>query len=217
MSPVIAVSFVGIIIVLVIVLLVAQRRRERERTEALRRVAETAGLTFEPRGELESLRSRGDLQLFAHGHSKRATNVMTGRLDDQEVIVFDYRFTTGSGKHQHTTTETIVMLPGANHALPDLRMAPESPLTKVWEAFGYQDIDIDSSPEFSRQYVLKGANEEAIRTALYPKATSYFGEHAGWTVEIRSGTIAVYRGARRPKAEDMRPFIDEALAAARSL
>jgi len=218
MSPAIAWPL-GIAAALFVVLLVvlAVRRRERERTESLRRVAETAGLAFEPKAEFGAVRSLGDVQLFSRGHSRRVTNLMTGRLDGQHVAVFDYRYTTGSGKHQHTHLQTVVVLPSAKPALPDLQMAPENPLLRLAEVFGYQDIDIDSSPEFSRRYVVKGPDPAAIRAALYPGATSYFAQHEGWTVEAKSGTVSIYRADRRARAEDIRMFIEEAFTAARSL
>ncbi len=208
----------GITFVLFFVLVVViSRRKERERAEALGRVAETVGLAFEPKVDIAAIRSLADLHLFARGHSKRVTNLMTGRFDDQQVAVFDYRYTTGSGKHQHSSMQTVVVLPSAKRSLPDLQMAPENPLYKIAEAFGYQDIDIESSPEFSRHYIVRGADEAAVRAALYPGATSYFAEHEGWTVEVRSGTVGIYRANRRPKPEDMQTFIADACAAARSL
>ena len=205
------------IVVIVVLLVVMTRRRERERTEALQRVAETTGLAFQAKADLDAVRSQGDVHLFERGHSKRVMNLMTGRVDDQHVAVFDYRYTVGSGKHQHTETQTVVLLPAAKPSLPDLQMAPENPLIRIAEVFGYQDIDIDSSPEFSRRYIVKGTDEAAIRAALYPRATSYFGEHEGWTIEARAGTIAIYRARRRAKAEDMRAFIADALTAVRNL
>jgi len=208
--------FVGLLVLMAIVVIVT-RRRERERTEALRRVAETAGLAFEPSANIDAIRSLGDVQLFARGHSKRVTNLMTGRLGDQQMAVFDYQYTIGSGKGQRNTMQTVVLLPSAKGSLPDLQMAPENPLIKLIEAFGYQDIDIESAPEFSRRYILRGADEAAIRAALSPGATSYFAEHEGWTVEVQSGTVAIYRADTRPKPEDMRTFIEDACAAARSL
>jgi hypothetical protein len=206
----------ALLIVLLLVVL-AVRRRERERTESLRRLAETAGLSFQEKADAAVVRALGDVQLFGRGHSRRVSNLMTGRMDGQQVAVFDYRYTTGSGKNQHTHVQTVVLLPSAKHSLPDLQMAPENPFTRFAEAFGYQDIDIDSSPEFSRRYVVKGADEAAIRAALYPTATSYFAEHGGWTVEAKSGTVSIYRANRRAKADDMRLFIEEALGAARNL
>jgi hypothetical protein len=216
MPPAIA-WLLGIIVVSFVVVNLVSRRKERERTEALRRVAETAGLAFEPTADLAAVRALGEVQLFARGHSKRVTNLMTGRLGDRQGAVFDYRYTVGSGKSQHTTLQTVVVLPSANGSLPDLQMAPENPVSRIAEAFGYQDIDIESSPEFSRRYIVRGADEAAIRAALYPGAAAYFADHEGWTVEARSGTVGIYRADRRPAPEEMTTFIAEACAAARSL
>lgn len=207
---------IGLFVVIGIVVIVTWRK-ERERTEALRGVAEAAGLAFEPKADVSAARSLGDVQLFARGHSKRVANLMTGRLGDQQLAVFDYWYTTGSGKNQRSSAQTVVLLPSAKRSLPDLQMAPENPLTRLAEKFGYQDIDIESSPEFSRRYIVRGADEAAIRAALYPGATSYFAEHQGWSVEAKSGAVGIYRADSRPKPEDMMSFIAEACAAARSL
>jgi hypothetical protein len=209
------VFFVGLLIAITVGVIVIWRK-EKERTEALRRVAALAGLTFTPTADVAELRSLGDVQLFARGHSKRVTNLMTGRLGDRQMAVFDYQFTVGSGKGRHTTTQTVVVLPSAKGSLPDLQMAPENPLTRIAEAFGYQDIDIESAPEFSRRYILRGADEAAVRAALHPSATSYFAGHEGWSVEVQSGTVGIYRADWRPKPEDVRTFIEDACAAASS-
>jgi hypothetical protein len=217
MPPVIL-WLLGITVALgVVFLIVVTRRRERERTEALRRVAETAGLTFEPQGDLAAVRSRGDVPLFERGHSKRVKNLMSGRMGDTDLMVFDYQYTTGAGKSQNTSIQTVVILPATRRSLPDLQMAPENVITRMAEKFGYQDIDFESSPEFSRRYIVKGPDEAAIRDALYPNATSYFAAHEGWTVEARAAKVAIYRSGKRPKAEDVPSFIDEAREAARNL
>ncbi len=218
MSPaIIWVSAIAGLLLVVLFLVAFVRRRERERTESLRHLAETTGLAFQPTPDVSAVRALGDVQLFGRGHSKQVRNLMTGRLDDQQVALFDYRYTTGSGKHQHTHSQTVVLLPRAKMSLPDLQLAPENALVRIAEVFGYQDIDLESSPEFSRRYIVRGADEAAIRAALYPGAASHFAQHEGWTVELKSGSVAIYRANRRPKPEDIRMFIEDALAAARSL
>jgi hypothetical protein len=217
MSPAVVWSVVGLVVLLFGALIVITRRRERERTEALVRVAETAGLSFQAKADVETVRGLGDVQLYERGHSRRVTNLMTGRVGSTELAVFDYRYTTGAGKNQHTWTQTVAVFPSIRPSLPDLQLAPESPLHKIAEAFGSQDIDIESSPEFSRRYVLKGQDADAIRSVLYPRATSYFGEHEGWTVEARSGTVAIYRSQARPRPEDVMAFVADATEAVRSL
>ena len=104
-----ALVFFGLIVVVIVVAVVVTWRMERARTEALRRVAETAGLSFAPKADLDVVRSLGDVQLFGRGHSKRVTNLMTGRLGDQQVAVFDYGYTTGSGKNRNNTNQTVMV------------------------------------------------------------------------------------------------------------
>lgn len=218
MTPVLVWSIGIAIVLLVVVLIVVTRRRDRERTEALKQIAETAGLAFQAVAEFSVVHAIGDVPLYDRGHSKRVKNLMTGRLGERDVAVFDYQYTTGSGKNQNTSRQTVLVLPSRGTAVPDLQMAPENPLVdKIGQVFGYQDIDFDSNPEFSRRYLVRGPDEAAIRAALYPRALSYFAAHEGWTVEVRSGNVAIYRAARRTKPEEMRPFIEEAREAARNL
>jgi len=205
------------LVLVILVVVVVSWRKERARTEALRRVAETAGLMFQAKGDLAALRSLGDVQLFDRGHSKRAANLMTGRVGDDHVAVFDYWFTVGSGKNKNTTCQTVVLLPSAKRSLPDLQMAPENPVTRLAEKVGFQDIDIESSPEFSSRYIVRGADEAAIRAALSPRATTYFAGHEGWSVEAKSGHVAIYRHGSRPKPDGLPAFIEEACSAVRNL
>jgi hypothetical protein len=215
MPPVI--YLLAAIVVVVVFVVVYTSRRERERVDALGRLAETMGLTFQAKADVDSVRTLADVQLFAQGHSRRVKNLMRGRIAGAEAAVFDYWYTTGGGKHQHTHAQTVVLLPGAKPACPDLQMAPENPLIRIAEVFGYQDIDLDSHPEFSRRYLVRGADPDAIRAALYPTAASYFAEHEGWTVEVKSGHVAIYRANGRPKPEDMPMFIESACSAVRQL
>jgi hypothetical protein len=212
-----ALIFVVALVLVMAVLLVVAWRKERTRTEELRRVAATAGFVFQAKGDLAALRALGAVPLFERGHSRRVRNLMTGRIGDEQLAVFDYRYSVGSGKSQRTRTQTVVLLHSAGRLLPELQMFPENPVTRLAEKFGFQDIDIDSSPEFSRRYVVRGKDEHAIRAALAARATSYFAAHEGWTVEARSGTVAIYREDRRPKPQDLRAFIEEACTAARNL
>jgi hypothetical protein len=218
MSPVAIAWLIGIgVVMLVGWIVVVGLRKERERTEALQGVATAAGLAFQPRGDLGMVASLGDLPLYAHGHSKRVKNLMTGRVGDDETAVFDYQYTTGGGKHQHTSVQTVVVFPRASPSLPDFQLAPENLFHKIGQAFGYQDIDFDSNPEFSRAYLVRGRDEDAIRTALYPQALSYFMEHEGWTVEVRSGTVGIYHAGRRLRVEEVRSFVEEAREVLRSI
>src|SRR5450756_1784350 len=144
---------------LLVVVIVVSRRKERERTEAMERVCIEMGFVFEPQADIDLLTSLGDLPLYKRGHSRRAKNMMTGRVGDDAVKVVNFQYTTGGGQHQHTSKQTVAVFPLVTRSLPDLQLAPENVFHKLGQVFGYQDIDFESNPDFSSRY-------EVVREAL---------------------------------------------------
>jgi hypothetical protein len=190
---------------------------EKQRTEALAAASQAMGFTYEPDGDLETMKGFGDLPLYGRGHSKRVKNVMSGRTGDHDVKLFDYRYTTGGGKSSHTWNQTVALFPQGGEGLPDLLLAPENVFHKIGAVFGYQDIDFDSSPDFSSHYLLRGPDEMAIRSAFSADALAFFGQRQGWHVEVAAGTVGIYRSDKRCKPENLRTLLDEAQGVLRAL
>jgi hypothetical protein len=190
---------------------------EKQRTEALAAAAQAMGFAFEPVGDLDVMKGFGDLPLYNRGHSKRVSNVMSGKAGERELKLFDYRYTTGGGKNSHTFSQTVALFPQGAAGLPDFVLAPENILHKIGQMFGYQDIDFDSSPDFSSHYLLRGPDEMAIRSAFGAAALAYFGQERGWHVELAGGNIGIYRSGKRCKPEELAAFRDEVSAVLRAL
>ena len=205
------------LVALVAGMIVFTRARARRRAEALERVCVGMGFAFEPKGDLDQLKALGDLPLFNHGGSRRARNIMTGRVAEDAVKVIDYQYTTGGGEHRKTVTQTIALFPGGAHASPDLQLSPQNVFHKIGKAFGYQDIDFESNREFSSRYLLRGRDETAIRAALHPDTLDFFAQQPGWSVEVRSGSVVVYRAKRQYQPDTVSAFLEEAHAVLRAL
>jgi hypothetical protein len=178
----------------------------------MRVAADTMGFAFQDSVHLDDVTARGDLPLYGHGHTKRVSNVLTGRVGDQDVLLFDYQYTTGSGKESNTRRQTVALFPGGGPRLPDFVLAPENVFHKIGQAFGYQDIDFDSNPTFSSHYLLRGVNDYAIRTAFPPDTLAFFEQHQGWHVEVRGGCVGIYRAGKRCQPQDLAVFLDQSRA-----
>jgi len=196
---------------------VLSMQMEKARIEALTAASQAMGFTFEPDGDLEVMKGFGDLPLYGHGHSKQVRNVMSGKAGERDLKLFDYRYITGGGKSSHTWTQTVALFPQGAQGVPDLVLAPESILHKIGKVFGYQDIDFDSSPDFSSHYLLRGPDEMAIRSAFGAGALMYFGQERGWHVEVASGNVGIYRSDKRCKPEELAAFLEQARAILRAL
>jgi hypothetical protein len=183
----------------------------------MRGAASTLGFAFAEHGSVEEMTAPAALPLFGRGRAKRVSNVLTRGSGDEEVAIFDYQYTTGGGRESRTWRQTIALFPRGAGGVPDFVLAPEHLVHKIGQAFGYQDIDFDSHPDFSTRYLLRGSDEQAIRRAFAPAALSYLEQHVGWTVEVRGETAAVYRAGKRVAPEDLPTFLEDTRAMLRAL
>jgi hypothetical protein len=207
----------GGVLLLVGGIFVVSKRMEQKRTEALAAASQAMGFTFEPDGDLDVMKGFGDLPLYGRGHSKRVRNVMSGRAGERDVKLFDYRYTTGGGKSSHTWNQTVALFPQGGEGLPDFLLAPENIFHKIGQVFGYQDIDFDSSPDFSSHYLLRGPDEMAIRSAFGADALAYFGQERGWHVEVAGGNVGIYRSDKRCKPEELAALLEQTSAVLRAV
>jgi hypothetical protein len=197
--------------------LVAVYLQEKRRTEALKQVCASAGLVFEAEGDLDQMRALGDLTLYDLGQSKVVKNVISGRMGTQPVNVFDYQYSMGRGKRGMIVQQTLALYPGGGKALPDFILTPENVITRLGEKFGQQDIDFDSSPEFSSKYQVQGPDEAAIRLAFSEGLRRSLEREQAFSVENKAGNVAIYRYNQRVKPADVRRFVEEAGAMLRAL
>jgi hypothetical protein len=184
---------------------------ERKRTEALERVAREMGLGFYPRDAGDMITTLSGFHLFSQGHSKKITNVMHGETNDMEVRILDYEYTTGSGKNSHTSRQTIVCFRSPTLDLPAFSLRPENIFHKIGALFGYQDIDFDAHPVFSKHYLLRGSDEEAIRSQFHEGVLTFYEEHRGLCTEGNGQQLIFYRAAQQVKPDEIRSFLDEGL------
>jgi hypothetical protein len=184
---------------------------EKKRTEKMRAAAASLGLTFEAEQAHEMAAALGHFPLFQVGHTKRLRNVIAGSEGGVEFKLFDYRFTTGHGKNSHTWHQTVIMMRSPRLRLPVFTLRPESIFHKIGSVFGYQDIDFDSHPTFSKKYLLRGQAEADIRQTFAPHVLDFFDQNHNLTVEGVQGEMLFYKSARKLPPEELRPLIDDGL------
>ena len=108
----------------------------RQRTKKMGQIADAMGFAFMPNLTPSSVRSVAPFRLFKLGHSQKAYNAMQGRVGDCDLMLFEYSYTTGSGKSQHTTQLTAVVLfdGGAGARTSSSRPRPSSTRSSAFSA-----------------------------------------------------------------------------------
>ncbi|NCC62606.1 MAG: hypothetical protein EOM12_17095 [Verrucomicrobiae bacterium] len=203
--------FVGvgvlIITIMALSLLAAKKRRE-----ALSLIAEALNLTFTPKADASLIASLQDFSLFTKGHSKKAMNVMQGCANEINLTILDYQYTTGGGKNSSTFEQTVILFQSPQLNLPPFTVRPEHFFHRIGSAFGYQDIDFDTHPEFSKMYLLQGDNEQEVRDFFTDALFAFYTEHPGFCTETKGDQLIFYRFAKKAKPEMIKAFMQEGFA-----
>jgi len=199
------------ILVLIVAAILATRYYERKRSEAMAAAAAEIGLDFSADQDEALLEALQDFTLFTQGHSRKMRNLMIAKTDLATLTIFDYRFVTGGGQYSTTHQQSVILMQSDSLELPRFRLKPEGFFDKIGAAIGFQDIDFDDNPDFSKAFTLKGDNEEAIRKFFDSKMLTDFLQHQRRAVESDRGLFIYYQTGRK-KPEEIRPFMADGYA-----
>lgn len=185
----------------------AKRRREFAE-EALR-----LGFAAPPEGEGGWPFDQGHA-LFSLGRGQAIDNLVQSSHGARSWI-FDYEYTTGSGKSRSRHTQTVAAFE-TPASLPRFQMFPEQFYHWFAELVGFKDIDFDDNKQFSDQYRLLAEDEAAIRRLFNPPAVSRLAALPGWSVEGAGRILLVYQASKIAKPAALGGFVERTREIARN-
>jgi hypothetical protein len=187
--PFVFVAVVVIVIIGAIFNAIAQRKRR----EGLFELAQRLNLDFRGGQDFDILGRFGFLKQLAQGDDRYAVNVLSGNYRQNEILAFDYHYATyhtdknGTHKDDHWFSFFILTLPAV---FPDLTIRRENFLTRVAEAFGYQDIKFESA-EFSRAFCVRSPDKKFAYDVCNAKMMEYLLANRDLSIEIENEVIAL--------------------------
>jgi hypothetical protein len=200
--------FVGVI-ALIVGIAVWSHKKEKQRTDHLRAVAADLGLPFFEDGDPALVAQLGGFQLFSLGRGRRAFNMLHGDTDDVDVAIFDYQYTTGSGKNRHTRRQTVICIDSTQLNLPAFALRPENFADRIGQWFGFRDLDFETHPKFSSLFLLRGEDEAGIRELFGPGVLEFFENTPPLCAEAAGTRLICYRSGQRVEPAAMRAWLDE--------
>lgn len=159
-----------------------------------------------------------DFELFSRGRRRQISNMLYRRdpLLRTEVYIFDYYYRRGKGR-SGDHRQTVFFVHSKFLALPQFEMKPENLLHKIGALLGFEDIDFEEFPEFSRRYRLKGPDESYIRASLNEKVLSFFSEEKNWYLEGINYYMIFYQKHKLLSPEEIRTFYQKGIQVFRLL
>jgi hypothetical protein len=207
----VSVLFIFVIFGLIAVVAVYSWQKEKERTRVLQMTAVQLGWSFAAKAPMNMIPGLERFAPFNQGQGRQIKNFMYGEATGIKAAVFDYFYVTGSGKNRQTHAQSVVYLEPPYLSLPYFSIRPENFLLKIFTAFGYQDIDFGQRPEFSRQYILRGQDEQAIRRTFNDGLLSFYETYPGTCTDGGGNQLFVYRGGYRFQPAEIQSYVGLAL------
>jgi hypothetical protein len=135
---------------------------------------------------------------------------LRGTAHALEFVAFE--FSEGSGKSKRLTT--VVAFSTRGMRLPAFTLTRENVLHRVAGAVaGYQDVDFDEFPVFSRTFLLRGPDEAALRAWFTPSRLNALERarqsRLRWNLESAHDWLLYYHRRRLPP-RDYATFIEDA-------
>jgi hypothetical protein len=167
-------------------------KRDRELKQA---VAKDLRLQFLPQGDPQLFPLIENLPFFQYGGNRKITNLLQGKMSRRGksifVAIFDYQYWHGRGD---TTTigpsdtgisisserrgelqyQTVLFFYDMSLNLPAFRLRPEHVLDKAANLVGFQDLNFEQFPQFSKRYHLQTQQIAAVRNLFQPNLIQYY-------------------------------------------
>jgi hypothetical protein len=211
MESLIVISIFIVITLFVVGAIVIAIQMEKKRREKLATAAEELGLAFFPEGSDALYNRLSKFSLFNLGRDRKMKNLVQGDAGDVKLAIFDYQYTTGSGKNTHTHKTTVAVIESQAIRCPVFSLRPENWLfDRVGGMLGFQDIDFESHPKFSSMFVLKSPDEQGVRAFFKPALLEYFEAQPNLSVEAERGVMFFYRGTKLNRPEDLKDLFAKA-------
>ena len=198
------VVFVIIVAAIIVTAIIFGALAAKRRREELSALATQLGLSFRT-GEDYGLAEQFEfLEALDRGSNRYAFNILSGPFQGHEVLVFDYHYETHStnnkGQRQtqhHYFSFFILQLP---QAFPELRITKEGMLSKIAQAFGFDDIDFESA-EFSRCFCVRSKDKKFAYDFCNGQMMEYLLCNRDLSIEVERSALALAFGSRLAAAQ----------------
>lgn len=168
--------------------------KPEQREEDFRTCANALDWTFKPEDQSGMINWLRDFKLFSTGMRHRIMPMIITREEELEFTsLFDYSYTISNGKTSVTYRQTVYFRYSKALALPEFVMVPEKWYHRIGTYFGMQDIDFVEYPEFSQNYLLRGADEPYIRHHFnHPDMIRFFDHQGFYSLEGSNYLMILY-------------------------
>jgi len=179
---------------------------EKKYTKKLELIADKLGFVFSKSGRELTESMHQNFELFSKSHRKILKNEMWGIDGNNNVSIFEYCYTLGNNESENTYKQTVLSIECSELNSPHFELRPKNTFHKIGQVFGYQDINFNSFPIFSKKYLLRGDDENKIQEFFTPEIIKFFESNLDICVEAQGNILIFYKASKRCKPNEIKIF-----------
>ena len=185
-------------------------KREQKRREDFKLLASGMGLeSYEHLPADDGLRFE-QFALASRGRSAQISNVIVADSGELRIVIFDFRYVTGSGKNKTTHRQTVVQIESDSLALPSFTLGPENLMHRLGNFLGINDIDFAEDEEFSNRFLLHGDDEPAVRELFHADRRKALMKFTSVSIEGKGSSFIFFQKQKRWETGEIKSLMSEA-------
>jgi len=198
-----------LIAIFVFAIYFAVEHAKRKRREGVALFALELSLEYRPLSLATDLGITVPFQLLSLGRSKEISNIVVADTQDTVAVMFDYKYVLGSGKNSATHQLSVVFFSSKLLNTPEFTMRPERWFHRLGQVFGIKDINFQTHPVFSSQFLLQASDENALRTWMSMNRLTSLEKHKDICIESIGSECLIYK-TTLIQPRNLRAWLEEA-------
>jgi hypothetical protein len=221
----------------------------KKRRQDLELLARQLKLNFFPKGDDSLGPLLANLEFFQYGDRCKVYNLISGQIKRNgkpvTVAIFDYDYTIATRRHTDISfgegglsmsdddnstifSQTVLVFYDQSIDLPGFSLRPENFMDKIANVAGYEDINFDQFPTFSKTYRLNSNQVNDIHDLFQPNLIKFYESNKIFTEAIGSYLLVypfhignsnhvmaindkTFSSSRCLQAKEVKPFFDLSL------
>jgi hypothetical protein len=180
---------------------------ENKRKEAIKASARIIGFRYSDWDVADFTADLQSIPLRQQGRSNTISLSLVGRYQGRETALFELSYVTGSGKRR-TTHRYLCCAVKVGRNFPKFKLRPEGWLDAIGEKLGFDDIDISSDPEFSKQFHLSGREAASLIQAFTPTIRRKLLELGKVEIEASGEMVVYYRKSQKIDPKNLSAILE---------
>lgn len=197
---------IKVLVVVVVAALALWFIQNRRRRRALDKAAQSLGMSYEDKSDLDTSGQLSQLALFGGKEHESVSERMWKKTPNLEVNLFGYHYSHGGGDSSRVK-HAVVVYRSEHLNFPKMEILPE-----YWcnEERVPEELRIRLETDaFNKHFYLKGngSNEAEVRQIMTPELIEYLNDNRGVALEASGSVLTFYRSVAKITPEITQGFI----------